>query len=119
MNKRAFTLIELLITIVVIGIIMGLVLPSAIRVSNDNKTKIFEEYEKMMIEYALINSKKGNQVIVLDDLDELAGIIKKECSGVTGYVYKTSSSPIKYDAYLNCPNTYQTTGYSDSIYQNG
>ena len=39
MNRNGFTLIELLVTIVVLALIMGIVFPSAIRLSKDNKTE--------------------------------------------------------------------------------
>ena len=104
MNKKGFTLIELLATIIIIGIIMGLVFPSAVQISVENKNRIYHEYEKMMEEYALVSPLKGQETINLDDLDELDKV-KNECDG---YVTLVSTDPIKYEAHITCGTNYQT-----------
>ena len=112
MNKKAFTLVELLAAIVIIAIIMGIVLPSAIKVRHDNQNKIYLEYEKMMAEYALVNSKKGDNTISLTQLiNESDGLdrIKDECNG---YVNKIRDNPLEYKAFINCENGYFTPGYN-------
>ena len=117
MNKKGFTLVELLATLVIIAIVMGIVLPSASRVSNDNKEKTYEEYEKMMIEYAKISPLKNNAsgIIKLSELEEL-GKVKRDC---TGYVERISSNPYKFKAYIKCPicgnSKYITNGFDDII----
>ena len=50
-------LLENVKEIIIIAIIMALVMPSATRVSQNNKKRIYEEYENMMIEYAKVLSK--------------------------------------------------------------
>ena len=69
MNK-GFTLIELLATIVIISIIMTIVLPSAVRVSKNNQTRIYEEYEKMMVEYAKVSPLNNQDTINFISVDE-------------------------------------------------
>ena len=110
MNRNGFTLIELLVTIVVLALIMGIVFPSAIRLSKDNKTKIYQEYENVMVEYAKTSSLKNQDRIDLDDLEELDKV-KDECDG---YVTIDHSSSIwQYKAYIKCTDQYQTDGYTE------
>ena len=89
MNKKGFTLIELLITIVIISIIMGIVFPLAMKVSIENKYRIYHEYERMMEEYALVSPLKGQATIDLDDLEELDKV-KNECAGFVSLVSTNS-----------------------------
>ena len=114
MNKNGFTLVELLATIVVIAIVMGIVLPSALKVSRDNSDKTYKEYEKMMEEYALISVYKGQNVILLSELEEL-GKVKNECEN--GYVVRISTQPLEYKAYLSC-DKYITPNYNENIINN-
>ena len=112
MNKNGFTLIELLATIVIIAIIMALVMPSATRVSHNNKQRIYQEYEQMMIEYAMVNDLNVNNGIMLNDLAELDKV-KSEC---VGYVtINHGVIPPEYKAYISCTDQYTTEGYDDSI----
>ena len=112
MNKKGFTLVELLATIVIIGLIMTLVMPSASRVSNDNKERMYKEYEKMMIEYAKINRYNEMSVINLYDLDELDNV-KEECEGYV--TINHSANPATYASYISCGENYTTTGYDSSV----
>ena len=100
MNKKAFTLVELLTTIVIIAFIMGIILPSASRISSDNKEKMYKEYEKMVAEYAAISPFKNQAYIPLESLDELQKV-QREC---TGYVVVTreDDKPPVYTPYLSC-----------------
>lgn len=108
MNK-GFTLIELLATIVIISIIMTIVLPSAVRVSKNNQTRIYEEYEKMMVEYAKVSPLNNQDTINLNDLEELEKV-KNEC---VGYVtINHNVTPNTYKAYISCGNNYETEGFS-------
>lgn len=108
MNKKGFTLIEVLVSLVIMALIMMIILPSVTRVSRENKLKIYEEYEKMMVEYAKISDKKNNNAIRLTDLEELDKV-KNDCSG---YVTITHSTPPVYKAYIKCGEYF--TKYSES-----
>lgn len=115
MNKNGFTLVELLATIIIIGLIMVFVMPSAARVSRNNKKRIYSEYENMMVEYAKINENNSEDVINLYDLEELENV-KNEC---LGYVtINHSTTPSTYHAYIDCGEEYKTTGYDSSLDSN-
>ena len=108
MNKKGFTLVELLATIVIIAVIMGLVLPSATRISRENKDKMCDAYMSMMVEYAQTSKFNNRFYIDLDELDELKKV-KDECDG---YVTIDYDGDIKlYVAHLYCPNGCQTDDY--------
>ena len=110
MNKKGFTLVELLATIVIISLIMSLVLPSALRLSQENSDTIYHEYESMMEEYAAISDYKDQDIIHLSDLQEL-NTVKKECKGYV--VVDHTSSNLEYKAYISCGDKYITDGYDN------
>ena len=121
LNKKGFTLVELLATIILIALIMGLVLPSAMRVSKENEDRMCEEYANMMEEYAAVSEYKDNYYINLTQLDELSKV-KDDCSRTTecptcgGYVFVDHAvSPVKYKAYISCKSGCSTEGYNASI----
>jgi prepilin-type N-terminal cleavage/methylation domain-containing protein len=112
MNKKGFTLVELLAVIVIIALIMTMIMPSVSKVRSSNKTRIYSEYETMMTEYARISELNTQNTIDLSDLDELDKV-KNEC---TGYVtINHSNTPATYQAYINCGEEYQTSGYNSSM----
>ena len=107
MKKRGFTLIELLATIVIIGFIMGIVLPSAIRISRENKEEIYKTYEQMIEEYAAVSKYKDQYYIELEDLEELDKV-KNECEGYV--LIDHEESVLDYKAYIKCTDQYKTRG---------
>ena len=117
MDNKGFTLIELLVTLVIIAIVMGIVISSSTRVSIENKNKIYEEYLRMMEEYALVSEHKGESIITLSQLDNL-GKIKNDCkfdNKYYGYVVLISSNPIKYQAHLKCGTWTSPSGFDESL----
>lgn len=103
MNKKGFTLTELLIVIVLLSIIMSITIPSMISYKNASDKSLYAEYEKMMVLYAEEGNFQKNKIM----LSELEGLetIKKSCKG---YVKRNNDS---YKAYISCSNQYQTKGY--------
>lgn len=102
MNKKGFTLVELLATIVIIALIMSIVLPSATKVSRENKYEMCEAYKQMMVEYAKTNIKTNQYYIELEDLEELEKV-KSDCNN-EGYVtidYDENGNQV-YEAHLSC-----------------
>ena len=114
MNKKGFTLIELLATIVIITFIMGIVLPSATRVSKENQGKMCSAYENMMEEYAQTSTLKDQYFIELSDLEELDKV-KKDCTGYVTIDY--SVNPPKYNAHISCSNGCKTVDYIENVEQ--
>ena len=113
MNRRGFTLIELIATILIIAFIMSIVFPSITRVSKENDKRMYYEYENMMIEYAQVNvnNNNNNSIINLNDIDGLDKV-KKDCEGYV--TINRDITPPKYQAYIKCGNNYMTPGYSMS-----
>ena len=63
MNRKGFTLMELLAVIVIIAIIMALVFPAASRLRRNNENKICVDYHNMMIEYAKSSIKDDEELM--------------------------------------------------------
>jgi len=62
-NSKGFTLVELLATIAIMGMIMVMVTPSIINLQNSNKKKKFEYYAKTMVEAAKTYVQKEGEDI--------------------------------------------------------
>lgn len=59
MNKRAFTLVELLAVIAILGVIAAIFVPNAMKILSENKTKTYKVKENILInaakDYTLYN----------------------------------------------------------------
>ncbi len=108
MNNKGFTLIEVLVTIVVLGIVMSLVFPNVLKLKNENDLRICQEYETMIEEYARVNVNSSDGYIDLLDLDELKQV-KDDCDGYV--IIDHSVEPATYKAYISCESGCQTEGY--------
>ena len=76
-NKQGFTLVELLATIVVLGLIAGIATVAYTGIVNDSATRVFESYEDTMHAeavyrltnfYSDVNFVNNKAVLYLDDL---------------------------------------------------
>ena len=112
MNKNGFTLIELLAVLLIISFIMWIIFPSAKRVSDENKEKIYKVYEDMMIEYAKASDLNNREYIDLNDLNDL-NKVKNDCDGYVTIDH--NANPAVYKAYIKCINGYKTVGYNKPI----
>ena len=135
MNKKAFTLVELLVTIIIIGLIALMGFPSLQRMLNDNTTKEIEVYGKSMIGAAKMYMQKEGRDISEDNsatasLEGEGYIIKLntlisenyieefkpskniKCNTETAEVRvkKDAKNTLKYDYKLSCT-------YKDKTYQ--
>ena len=107
MNKKGFTLVELLATIVIMALIMTMAFPSIQRLITNNDKQKYSSYEKSMQEYAKAYYEDSNQIINLNSLKEkgLTGI-DSDC---IGYVDANNN----YKPYLKC-SKYETNGFDNN-----
>lgn len=117
MNKHGYTVMELLVVIVIIGLILLFVYPLLDDIMSDNNKEKYNQYESMMVEYAKANNTKAtievpNIYLKLSELDGLVQI-KNECSGYVHIKY-VLNKPNEYTSYISCDSGYQTTGYNSS-----
>lgn len=136
MNKKAFTLVELLVTIVIIGLIALMGFPSLQRMLNGNATKEIEIYGRSMISAAKMymqkegrdinenaNSKlelEGNGYMIglktLIDQDYIETFkpskknIQCDLDNASVRVRKETQNTLKYDYKLKCT-------YKDKVYR--
>lgn len=109
MNKKGFTLMELLATIVIIGIVLMIVYPEISKISKKNNDDLYKSYENMMVEYAMVSKLNYKNTIKLAELEDLIQI-KNECKGYV--TINHGVSPVEYKAYIRCGEKYTTTpGY--------
>ena len=111
MNKKGFTLMELIAAIVIMAFIMMIIFPSVQDMMDNNNEDTYKSYERMMVEYAKVNPlRKTQSRIMLTDLEELE-TVKQECKG---YVDITvSGGKYSYTPYIKCGEKYRTC-YSDT-----
>lgn len=110
MNKKGFTLAELLAVMVILALLMMLIVPSIDKLMNNTDEQKYETYEKMMEEYAAVYPDKSLTTIKLSLLDNLEDV-KKNC---TGYV-TVNRSTNDYKAYISCGDKYTTEGFDTSL----
>ncbi len=100
LNKKGFTLVEVLTVIVVISLIMMISFPALLKIINRNNEELYKSYEKLMVEYAKVSPYKNRNRIYLNELEGLEEIQEK-CS--VGYVdINHATTPVVYNAYIEC-----------------
>ena len=97
-NKKGFTLLEVLTSIIIITILMMITLPLINSLSKKNSNELYHSYEKMMEEYVIAGQNKNKETVLLSEIDGLDQI-KKECKG---YVSISQDNPPIYKAYIKC-----------------
>ena len=111
MNKKGFTLVELIAVIVLIAIVSMLTFPALSNLRKNNNEKEFTTYKDMMVEYAkAIPNYKSKSYICLQELGINKINEKMKCNG---YVDISGNSLIPY---LSCKDEdnnrlYETTGF--------
>jgi prepilin-type N-terminal cleavage/methylation domain-containing protein len=126
MNKKGFTLIELMAVVAIIAIIGVLVIPKILKVKNENINRLYKEQEDRLVDKAreymndnYISSSLDTFVITKAQLisggyiSEIYDLEKKEIS-CTAYVEITNYTTIPViKAYISCDG-YTTTGYDQN-----
>ena len=126
MNKKGFTLIELMAVVAIIAIIGVLVIPKILKVKEENINRLYKEQEDRLVEKAkeymndnYISSTLNEFVITKNQLlaggyiSEMYDLVKKETT-CNAYVQVTSYSttPIII-SYISCDG-YTTNGYDQN-----
>ncbi len=131
MNEKGFTLIELIITIVIMALILILVMPSIVSLRRSSEEKQYEYYGDSLIEAAKVYvTKEGDDITSLGTINFIgcvdityqdlidADLIEPftsdevDCSNAT-IRYTKDSNKESYSINLTCINT--TT--SETVYQ--
>ncbi len=137
MNRRGFTLVELLAVIVILGIIITIFVPSVINLINENSTKIYANKEKILKnaaeDYVMSNSsfvlpdgtnpEKYISMNTLISSNMMSSVLdNKTTSECVGFVKITVNSTYgyDYDPCLICDNystnkTFCTTATYNSL----
>ena len=100
LNKKGFTLIEVLTVIIVISLIMMVGFPALLNIMNKNNDELYKSYEKLMIEYVKAGDYQDRDRVYLSELEGLDQV-KEKCT--TGYVdIIRSTTPYVYQAHITC-----------------
>lgn len=75
-KKKGFTLVELLATITIMGLITVMVTPSIVKLQDNNKTKQFQMYAKSLVEAAKVYVQKEGEDITPLGVDAWQGCIE-------------------------------------------
>lgn len=111
MNKKGFTLMELIVAFVIMAFIMMMIFPAVLELMNNNNDEMYKSYETMMVEYAKIHpNRKTSTRIMLEDLDELQKV-KDECKGyvdISKTIDASGKEVYSYKPYIKCTEKYRT-----------
>ena len=77
MNKKGFSLVEMLLVLVLISIVFAIILPNIMKMTNSSRTKEIEGYKKLItenLEMYVIDKEKsiGNSTVI--SFDELKNV---------------------------------------------
>lgn len=123
MERKAFTLVELLAVILLLGITLGLIVPNILGVIQKNSNRIFKIKERQIAEsasdYVLLNNielptEEGNTYLIgfdtLIDADAIIEVYESDendlCSGYV-HILKKAGAGYKYTTCIFC-NKYET-----------
>ena len=100
MDKKGFTVVEVLAVMIILGLLMLLVVPSISKLMKDNDEKKYSTYERMMEEYAAVYPDKSLTIIKLSQLDNIKAEIQEKGKCI-GYV-EVDRTQNDYKAYIKC-----------------
>lgn len=113
-NRKGFTLVEALVVIAIIGVLMLMLIPSVITITNKNKEKACESTKNSIIsaakmyvaenKYDIINC--GNNNVTINDLKSYGNISEKDLdsrfpNSVT-VNYNCTTKKFTYEYNVNC-----------------
>lgn len=113
MNKKAFTLVELLAVMVLLALVMIIIVPTLSTLLSSHKNEEYETYLDMMVEYTKVYPNyTSRQYICLSELNLKPINNNINCSG---YVTINQTNH-KITPFLSCKKnnelTYQSNNYS-------
>ena len=109
-NKKGFTILEVLTVIVIITIIMLISFPFVNNLIDKNSTDLYHSYEKMMVEYAIAGDFEDYDIVPLEEIEGLNKTIKG-CEGYVRVCHDEIINTFNYKAYIRCEGKYTTTNY--------
>lgn len=113
MNKKGFTLIEMLIVIILIGLVLVIAVPAVRNLTYGSSTKKYEQYEKVILEGAKLYTSSYRGELANDSSDcftiPYSNLVKEgflveediHCSGSV-VIRKRETTGYRYSLYLNC-----------------
>ena len=115
MNKKGFTLIEMIVTMLIIGIVIVIAIPSVRNLTYNSDTKKYRQMEKVILEASKLYSAsyKGELVNTSYECFNIPystlvkeGLIEEEDITCSGHVILTKREKVGYDyePYLTCQN---------------
>ena len=121
-NKKGFTLVELLAVIIIIGVIGLIVFPSAIESINNSKEKLYREQVDRILDAtdswssshdSLLpdNTSNSTPIYITVDVLQKAGLLKKE--DVKNPVDSSETMDDKIVIYYDANYNQYVTGYCD------
>lgn len=117
MNKRGFTLVELLAVIVVLGIVISIAVPTTMNLINNSKKKAFVHDARAYIDAARYSVLSENGKKTFFRLDELYVKNSKEYYNGVVYAKKDGSGHYKYSIFIYDEKTSNILGqtYFDKV----
>ncbi len=140
MQKKGFTLVELLAVIVIMGLLLIIIVPSINNLQKQNKRQAYELYAKSAIPAAklYVEDKKESfslhynwttncyipityQQLVAADLLKPYSDRRYDCSHLTVAVYQRSGKTMNYAYQLTCYDTQKGNAevYNESTFKGG
>lgn len=113
-NRKGFTLVEALVVIAIIGVLMLMLIPSVITITNKNKEKACESTKNSIISaakmYVAENKydiiKCGNNNVTIDDLKSYGNISEKDLDSrfpnSVRVNYNCDTKKFTYEYNVNC-----------------